>query len=191
MEKQKKFGLSAWAVLAVLFLAGAVTAYMADAPGNMTRGGRGYMGLWGGIMGAQNLSDLNLPANATRAQVREAVKEKTITQLGLPSNATNAEINAALQKKANETQTQIDAAISSGDYAGWKALVEQAPRGTQLTAIITQDKFPKYVELYQAEKNVRSLSQKLGLNGFKAGGCGGRGRMGGKMMNLPANELNE
>jgi hypothetical protein len=156
---------------------------MAAAPGNMTRGGRGYMfGLWGGLHGAQNLTDLNLPANATRAQIKEAVKEKTLTELGLPSNASNAEINNAMQKKANETQAQIDVEISSGNYAAWKTLVEQTPGGTQLTSIITQDKFQKYQELYQAEKNVKSLSQELGLNGFKAGGCGGRGHVGGKMM---------
>ena len=190
MEKQKKFGLSAWAVLAVLFLVGAVTAYVADnASGNMTKAGRGYiMGMWGGLgmHGVQNRSDLNLPANATRAQVKEAVKEKTLEQLGLPSNATDAQIRDAMQQKINETQSQIDAAITSGNYDAWTALIEQNPRGAQLTAIITADKFPKYVELYQAEENVKKLSGELGLPGMKMGGCGGfgRGHMGRNNMTL-------
>ncbi len=200
MEKQKKFGLSAWAVLAVLFLVGAVTAYVADnASGNMAKAVRGnIMGMWGGLgmHGTQNLSDLNLPANATKEQVREAVKEKTLEQLGLPSNATDAQIRNAMQEKANETQSQIDAAITSGNYDVWKALMEQNPRGAQLTTIITEDKFPKYAELYQAEKNVKTLSEELGLTGMKMGGGNfrggfGRGHMAGNNITLPAPSANQ
>jgi hypothetical protein len=140
-------------------------------PGNESRCMMGERGVLERMPPMQNLSNPNLPENATKEEIREAIREKTAEQLGLPENATDAEIRDAMQKKADETQNQIDAAIASGNYDAWKTLAEQNPGGAQITAIITEDKFPKYVELYQAEKKVKTLGEELGLPGMKMNGC--------------------
>ena len=169
MEKQKTH-LAAVAVLAVLLIGGAVSAYVAEnaslkkakeRTGNMSwiRGGPERM------HGIANITDLNLPKNATRTQVREAARKRTTKELGLSLNATDQEIMDALQKTNDAKRTRIDAAIESGDYENWTALMGQDPQGKQVISIITKDKFQKYVEMYQAEKKAKALATELGLSG--------------------------
>lgn len=180
MEKTK-LGLSALGVLAFLALVVAGTAYMQGNASGKWLGKGNMTGVHGAgrMYGAVNLTDLGLPANASREQISEALKAKQIQELGLPSDATNAQIMQAEQNKSAQLKAQIDSAIQSGDYATWKALVEQNPRGTALTAIITQDKFSTYVQMYQALKTAGNLREQLGLNNSTGFGKGmpGHGRM--------------
>ncbi|MFZ2455731.1 MAG: hypothetical protein WAX07_04585 [Candidatus Altiarchaeia archaeon] len=172
MEKKQKTPFPAITALPVLIIAGLAAAYIAD--GDEKRAGRktGKMvnirGGTGQLHGVTNISDLSLPENASKAQIREAARERIINQMGLPSNATDQQIINALKELEDENHAAIDAAISSKDYSSWKAAVEKSPLGTHLTYLIPLEKFPKYAEMVQAEKKAAALRIELDLSGMKA-----------------------
>ena len=172
MEKTKNKGLYALGALAVLVVAGMVSAYMADnALGNKTKE-RGGDGFGKGLQGMANLSNLNLPENATRQEIRQVVRQKAITDLGLPVDATDEQIRTAQQAKMNETQAKIDAAVQAGDYTAWKSLVQDTPRGQQLLEKVTHENFPRYSEMYDHLKKANVIAQELGLQGMGGPGMG-------------------
>ena len=184
MDKQKTH-LAAIAVLAVLLVGGAVSAYVAEngslkkakeRTGNMSwiQGGPERM------HGIANITDLNLPKNATRMQIREAARKRNTEELGLSLNATDQQIMDALQKTNDAKRARIEAAIESGDYENWTALRAQDPQGNQLISIITKDKFQKYAEMLLDEKKADALAKELGLSGKIKTGCGAEMHMQGK-----------
>jgi hypothetical protein len=167
MGTQKRMGLSVLAVLAVLLVGGAAWAVAGSGFGNKTKERNGNMtgmrgGGFGGMHGMMNATGLNLPQNATRD-----------------------EIKAAMDAKMTQERAEIDAAIAAGDYDAWKTAVEKTGRGLQLTSIITEANFAKYVEMEGYMTKAKAISTELGLKGNGMGmgagkGMGGRGCSGGK-----------
>jgi len=166
METNKKVVLSALVVLAFFIVGGAVSGFVEnnneknrERTGNVTfmRGGPGRM------HGISNLFELNLPKNATKAQIREAARKRILEQLGLQVNATDEQIIEATKKREKESEKAIDEAIASGDYNSWKTAVEKIPQGSYIASIISPEKFSKYIELIKAEKKADELRDELGL----------------------------
>ena len=181
MKTQKTIGLFALGAPSILLIGGIVTAYLGNnsfgkTPKwnmmNMTgmRGGPGRMHLSGNGTGP-----MRIPENGTFLRGPQMFGSKMLSDLGLPTNATASEIRDAMDKKMQATQVAIDSAIQSGDYAAWKALMENDTRGKQLTTIITSENFLKYVDMYQAQKKAQELGKELGLGGANGMGCGGKG----------------
>ena len=73
----------------------------------------------------------------------------------------------------HQEMNAIDDALESGDYAAWKAAVEKFQN--RITDVITQDNFPKYVQMRNAEQSgdfetANQLREELGLsNGYGMG----------------------
>jgi hypothetical protein len=165
MATAKKLGLSVLAVLSVLLVGSLAWAVADNASGNKTRErngnmsggmrGGGFGGGPGGMHGMLNVTDLNLPVNATRA-----------------------EIKAEMEAKIAQERAEIDAAIAAGDYNAWKTAVEKTARGTQITSIITAENFSKYAEMEGYMTKARSIATELGLEGNGMGKGFGRGMVG-------------
>jgi hypothetical protein len=167
MATAKKLGLSVLAVLSVLLVGSLAWAVADTASGNKTRERNGNMtgirgGGCGGMDGMLKATDLNLPENATRDEIR-----------------------AAMEAKMKEERALVEAAIAAGDYNAWKTAVEKTARGAQLTSIITEANFSKYAEMEGYMAKAKAIATELGLEGkgMDKGfgrGMGGRGPPGGK-----------
>ncbi|MBN2250583.1 MAG: hypothetical protein JW724_00730 [Candidatus Altiarchaeota archaeon] len=186
MTKQKILGLSALGVLSVLICGGLVTAYLAE--DSMGKRGKG-------LMMRADLEGLDLPEDATREQVREAVRAKEMEELGLSEDATDEEIRAAMQQrmeerraeteenraamqqKMEEQKAKLDAAVQAGDYESWKTLVLETPRGETLTEVITEENFQKYAEMQDHLQKAGAMAEELGFPGIGKGMRGGFGKM--------------
>lgn len=67
----------------------------------------------------------------------------------------------------NETKRlEVSKAIEANDYNAWLTAEGGA---SPIVKAITIDKFPKYIELYNLEKQVKQLKDVLGLNTMKPG----------------------
>lgn len=178
MATPKRLGLSVLAVLAVLLVGGMAWAVVGSASGNKTRERNGNMSAMrsggsgggpGGMHGMMNATALGLAEDASAEEIKAALDEK------------KAEMDAKMEAQ----QEAIDAAIASGDYDAWKTAVGNTRRGEQLTSVITEDNFAKYVEMENYLAKASVIASELGLEGTGMGnglgkGTGGRGCPNGK-----------
>jgi hypothetical protein len=105
MDTKKKMLIVGAAALMVI---GFVVAANAAVQGATDANGKGWMrGGWGKHGGNSTfLQDLNLPANATRDQISDAMWAKQLKDLGLTDSSTLAEYRQALKAKEQTNQEQ-------------------------------------------------------------------------------------
>jgi hypothetical protein len=105
MDAKKKIlivGAAALIVMGLVVAANAVVQGGTDASGKgWMRGGLGKRGV-----NSTFLQDLNLPANATREQISDAMWEKQLKDLGLTDGSTLAEYRQALKARMQSTQQE-------------------------------------------------------------------------------------
>ena len=109
---------------------------------------------------------------------RDDVKAALCDKLGLPEDASREEIRDAMKAHRDEMKTALDAAIDSGDYAAWSALMADTPRGEDLLDKITEDNFPKYAEARIKMREAKAIMDELGLSHGPGQGKGPRGGFG-------------
>ncbi|MDD4412775.1 MAG: hypothetical protein PHR00_03980 [Patescibacteria group bacterium] len=93
-------------------------------------------------------------------------KKITTTKTTTTKTITNKDKAKADLAKIEAKRQAVNKAIEANDYKAWVAAEgSTAP----IVKIITLDKFPKYIELYNLEKQVKQLRDVLGLNTMKPG----------------------
>jgi hypothetical protein len=76
-----------------------------------------------------------------------------------------------------ENREQLDQALESGDYAAWKALVEEDGRGGQMLESVTEENFAQFAQMHALmqsgdREGAQALAEELGLPKGPARGFG-------------------
>jgi hypothetical protein len=152
MKTPKKKNQCAFAVAAFLVIGGATAAYVTK---NMPedKQGKGNIESRHGPGGMRHMENITAPGPH-----RTALTEETRNEMEIRRNRTNA---------------AIDAAIADGDYDEWKAAIDDLPGRQMLLEVITEENFPRYVEMQKHFQKAKDISEELGLP--QRGGMPGRG----------------
>ena len=94
-------------------------------------------------------------------------------------NATSTAAVAAQRESMVAHRATVDAAIQAGDYTAWKTAMSSLPgngRGAEMTSVITEANFAKFVEMHKLIAQADAIRVELGLDDKGATGPGRHGR---------------
>jgi hypothetical protein len=143
------------------------------------------------------MGDNNKPDAATRTAIENAMTAgdyaawKALLPANMQSKVTEAkfkqmtERHTEMEAKRAEMETHraaVEAAITSGDYAAWKAEVTKENPNSPLLTKITTANFAKFAEMYSYREKAQAIEKELDIEGCCGGMMGKGGMMGGMGM---------
>lgn len=100
---------------------------------------------------------------------------------GTMGNATSTAALAAQREVMEAHHAAVNTAVTAGDYAAWKAAMSSLPtngRGGDMTTVITEANFPRFVEMHRLMTQADAIRTELGLTDMGPGMHGrGKGMM--------------
>lgn len=92
---------------------------------------------------------------------------------GAWKNNNRPELTTAQIEEMKTKRAEMDAAIKSGNYDTWVAVVKAHNSNSPLLSKINATNFSRYVELYNLKNQAAAIEQELGFNNnFGRGGFG-------------------
>ena len=111
-----------------------------------------------------------------REQMQVAMESGNYSELPeeVAGRITEEQFNQMTERRAEAEahREAVAAAIESGDYSAWEALISERNPDAPILEVINEDNFDKFQELHELKQKAQSLSEELGL---------GKGGLAGKM----------